>query len=99
MNKLYVTTGGAKHVLPQDGITVVEFNKEQIAAAKVLNAMPEDDRNAILKLAGTETATETPKPAGKKRGRKSAAEKAAESAQTTQPAAEDNKPPLLGEVA
>ena len=48
MTKCYVMSGGAKHVLPQDGVTVVEFTEDQVRAANVLHAMPEDDRNALF---------------------------------------------------
>ena len=44
MSKLFVTTGGAQHVLPQDGVEVVEFTDDQIAAARVLAPMDNANR-------------------------------------------------------
>jgi hypothetical protein len=96
MSKLYVTTGGAQHVLPQDGVEVVEFSDDEIAAARILAPMDNADRAALIQWAVAHPATAASEPAkpgnGKRRGRKP-------TVLDNQPAAEGNKPPLVGEVA
>ena len=90
MTKLYVMSGGAKHVLSQEGVEVVEFTEDQLRAANLLHTLPSEDLNALFahvkahpvaaKKRGRKSAAPTAPKTGKKRGRKSNAEKAAAAA-------------------